>query len=43
MIYSSDDDCALPPNFPVVSSRLTDMIKCIGYVSVLEKALASMA
>lgn len=26
-----DDDCALPPNFPVVSDRLTDQIKCIGY------------
>jgi hypothetical protein len=26
-----DDDCALPPNFPIVSDRLTDMIKCIGY------------
>ncbi|KYK58125.1 glycosyl transferase [Drechmeria coniospora] len=26
-----DDDCALPPNFPVVSDRLTDRIKSIGY------------
>jgi hypothetical protein len=26
-----DDDCALPPNFPIVSDRMTDMIKCIGY------------
>lgn len=26
-----DDDCALPPHFPIVSDRLTDMIKCIGY------------
>jgi len=26
-----DDDCALPPNFPIVSDRMTDMIQCIGY------------
>lgn len=26
-----DDDCALPPNFPIVSDRMTPMIKCIGY------------
>ncbi|ROW07563.1 hypothetical protein VPNG_06785 [Cytospora leucostoma] len=26
-----DDDCALPPNFPVVSDRLTDTVKSIGY------------
>jgi hypothetical protein len=26
-----DDDCALPPNFPIVSDRMTEMIKCIGY------------
>ncbi|THD00245.1 hypothetical protein EYZ11_000295 [Aspergillus tanneri] len=26
-----DDDCALPPSFLVVSSRLTDRVRCIGY------------
>ncbi|GAB7360412.1 hypothetical protein MBLNU230_g8368t1 [Neophaeotheca triangularis] len=26
-----DDDCALPANFPIVSDRMTDMVKCIGY------------
>ncbi|GES65682.1 glycosyl transferase [Aspergillus terreus] len=26
-----DDDCILPPNFPVVTSRLTDPVQCIGY------------
>jgi len=26
-----DDDCALPDNFPVVTERLTDRVKCIGY------------
>lgn len=26
-----DDDCALPPNFPVVSDRLKGRVKCIGY------------
>lgn len=26
-----DDDCALPPNFPIVSERMTNTIKCIGY------------
>lgn len=26
-----DDDCALPPNFPIVSDRLKGKIKCIGY------------
>ncbi|PWY67593.1 glycosyl transferase [Aspergillus sclerotioniger CBS 115572] len=26
-----DDDCILPPNFPVVISRLTDSVRCIGY------------
>ncbi|GKZ16804.1 hypothetical protein AbraIFM66951_006293 [Aspergillus brasiliensis] len=26
-----DDDCALPPNFPVVSDRLGGRIQCIGY------------
>ncbi|KAJ6007643.1 hypothetical protein N7540_011619 [Penicillium herquei] len=26
-----DDDCALPPNFPVVSDRLKGTVKCVGY------------
>ncbi|KAF2139535.1 glycosyltransferase family 2 protein [Aplosporella prunicola CBS 121167] len=26
-----DDDCALPPNFPIVSDRLTGKVQCIGY------------
>ncbi|KAJ9618940.1 hypothetical protein H2203_008756 [Taxawa tesnikishii (nom. ined.)] len=26
-----DDDCALPPNFPIVSDRMKGNIKCIGY------------
>ncbi|PYH97912.1 hypothetical protein BO71DRAFT_372259 [Aspergillus ellipticus CBS 707.79] len=26
-----DDDCALPPNFPVVSDRLKGRVQCIGY------------
>ncbi|THW33554.1 hypothetical protein D6D25_05387, partial [Aureobasidium pullulans] len=26
-----DDDCALPPNFPIISERMTPHIKCIGY------------
>lgn len=26
-----DDDCALPPNFPIVSERMKGKIKCIGY------------
>ncbi|KAL5355391.1 glycosyltransferase like family 2-domain-containing protein [Aspergillus floccosus] len=26
-----DDDCILPPNFPVVTGRLTDQVQCIGY------------
>ncbi|KAK5011072.1 hypothetical protein LTR28_005932 [Elasticomyces elasticus] len=26
-----DDDCALPPNFPVVADRITKTVKCIGY------------
>ncbi|KAH8898854.1 glycosyl transferase, partial [Thozetella sp. PMI_491] len=26
-----DDDCALPPNFPIVSDRIKGKVKCIGY------------
>lgn len=26
-----DDDCALPPNFPIVSDRLVGKVKCMGY------------
>ncbi|OJJ67142.1 hypothetical protein ASPBRDRAFT_136569 [Aspergillus brasiliensis CBS 101740] len=26
-----DDDCILPPHFPVVVSRLSDTVRCIGY------------
>ncbi|KAK9418301.1 putative Glycosyltransferase family 2 protein [Seiridium unicorne] len=26
-----DDDCALPPNFPVVSDRIKGKVKCLGY------------
>ncbi|KAE8313916.1 glycosyltransferase like family 2-domain-containing protein [Aspergillus transmontanensis] len=26
-----DDDCILPPHFPVVVSRLTHKVRCIGY------------
>lgn len=26
-----DDDCALPPNFPIVSERMTKHVQCIGY------------
>ncbi|KAJ3459314.1 hypothetical protein FSOLCH5_014204 [Fusarium solani] len=26
-----DDDCALPPNFPIVGDRLQDKVMCIGY------------
>lgn len=26
-----DDDCALPPNFPIVSDRMHGRVKCIGY------------
>jgi hypothetical protein len=26
-----DDDCALPPNFPIVSDRLKGKVKCLGY------------
>lgn len=26
-----DDDCALPPNFPVVSDRMVGNVQCIGY------------
>ncbi|PWY65730.1 hypothetical protein BO70DRAFT_419654, partial [Aspergillus heteromorphus CBS 117.55] len=26
-----DDDCALPPNFPVVSDRLKGRVQCVGY------------
>ncbi|KAF2225743.1 glycosyl transferase, partial [Elsinoe ampelina] len=26
-----DDDCALPPNFPIVSDRLVGNVKCMGY------------
>ncbi|OQE13473.1 hypothetical protein PENFLA_c047G04588 [Penicillium flavigenum] len=26
-----DDDCLLPPNFPIVSDRLKKNVKCIGY------------
>lgn len=26
-----DDDCALPPNFPIVSDRLKGKVKCMGY------------
>lgn len=26
-----DDDCILPPTFPVVVSRLSDTVRCIGY------------
>jgi len=26
-----DDDCALPPNFPIVSDRMKGKVKCIGY------------
>ncbi|KAL8728680.1 MAG: hypothetical protein Q9166_005244 [cf. Caloplaca sp. 2 TL-2023] len=27
-----DDDCLLPPNFPIVSDRLRGNVKCIGYI-----------
>lgn len=26
-----DDDCSLPPNFPIVSDRMKGNVKCIGY------------
>ncbi|KAF5007927.1 hypothetical protein FDECE_5843 [Fusarium decemcellulare] len=26
-----DDDCALPPNFPIVGDRIKGNVKCIGY------------
>jgi cellulose synthase/poly-beta-1,6-N-acetylglucosamine synthase-like glycosyltransferase len=26
-----DDDCLLPPNFPIVSNRLKGTVKCLGY------------
>ncbi|EAW13670.1 glycosyltransferase family 2 protein [Aspergillus clavatus NRRL 1] len=26
-----DDDCILPPNFPIVAARLTGKVRCIGY------------
>lgn len=26
-----DDDCLLPPNFPIASDRLKNNVKCIGY------------
>lgn len=26
-----DDDCALPPNFPIVSDRMKGKVQCIGY------------
>ena len=26
-----DDDCLLPPNFPIVTDRFTSSVKCIGY------------
>lgn len=26
-----DDDCALPPNFPVVADRLVGKVQCVGY------------
>lgn len=26
-----DDDCLLPPNFPIVSDRLVGDVKCVGY------------
>lgn len=26
-----DDDCALPPNFPIVSDRMVGNVKCVGY------------
>ncbi|OQE40810.1 hypothetical protein PENCOP_c005G05272 [Penicillium coprophilum] len=26
-----DDDCLLPPNFPIVSDRLKNTVKCLGY------------
>ncbi|KAI4087528.1 MAG: hypothetical protein LQ344_006723 [Seirophora lacunosa] len=26
-----DDDCLLPPNFPIVTERLSPTVKCIGY------------
>jgi len=26
-----DDDCALPPNFPIVSDQLKGKVKCVGY------------
>ncbi|KAL8692131.1 MAG: hypothetical protein Q9224_004021 [Gallowayella concinna] len=26
-----DDDCLLPPNFPIVTERFTSIVKCIGY------------
>lgn len=26
-----DDDCLLPPNFPIVTNRFTSSVKCIGY------------
>ena len=26
-----DDDCALPPNFPIVTERMVGRVKCIGY------------
>lgn len=27
-----DDDCALPPNLPIVTERLKGNVKCIGYI-----------
>lgn len=26
-----DDDCLLPPNFPIVTDRFTLSVKCVGY------------
>lgn len=38
-----DDDCILPPNFPVAISRLTDSVRCVGYTIKSAKTNLSKA
>ncbi|KAL8669747.1 MAG: hypothetical protein Q9168_005675 [Polycauliona sp. 1 TL-2023] len=30
-VVANDDDCLLPPNFPIVTERFSSTVKCIGY------------
>ncbi|KAJ5267341.1 hypothetical protein N7478_010149 [Penicillium angulare] len=41
-VFLIDDDCLLPPDVPIVVSKLTDRVRCIGYTITSVSACGSI-